>query len=332
MIVDSIASKICLKDDRNTFKMTTKQFFLFFRVYNVPIYVLEKTHVHFKDVAIMLAKIAIENKYNLKNSLKLSSKRIETALNDMWTSKYPSKCHHKSDYIQISDKYDKLAHAGKGKVFLGFDIMTWQACRILQDNAQRARAIRLERMMRMNYIRSLMSKQPVDNRNRYKINELEKETIVHNVYRELNEVFELARNNDRASRQNIRHKKRSTEKLEKTKKKPIGAKGSEVNINNMTLTSYLDQYGDIFYSRNANIKPQSESPLSIQSQSIANKTNINTTFTSKIEIIDDRQLPKWEDQADIVKDMQKFENIGLEGKDQVDEDDSDYENSSGGYN
>lgn len=89
--VDNIASKICLRDDKNTFQLTTKQFFMFFRVYNVPIYVLDKSYVHFKDVAIMLSKIAIENKYGLKDTLRLNSKRIETALNDMWSSKYPSK-------------------------------------------------------------------------------------------------------------------------------------------------------------------------------------------------------------------------------------------------
>lgn len=88
---DTISSKIILRiDSENQF--TTKQFFLYFKLYNVPVYLVNgKVKVHFKDVACHLAKMAIENKYNLKGSIHLSSKRIETILKDMWNTSYPSK-------------------------------------------------------------------------------------------------------------------------------------------------------------------------------------------------------------------------------------------------
>lgn len=64
---------------------------MFFRVYNVPVYVLGKEYVHFKDVACLLAKIAIENKYGLKDPIKIESRRIQTRLEDIWHAKYPSR-------------------------------------------------------------------------------------------------------------------------------------------------------------------------------------------------------------------------------------------------
>jgi hypothetical protein len=63
--------KIALRDDTGALELTTRQFFLFFEVYNVPVYDCNgQDCVHFKDVTSMLTKVAIENKYKLKESLR----------------------------------------------------------------------------------------------------------------------------------------------------------------------------------------------------------------------------------------------------------------------
>jgi hypothetical protein len=44
--------------------------------------------VHIRDVASLLAKVAVENKFQ-SNDIKYESKSLDTALLDLWLASYP---------------------------------------------------------------------------------------------------------------------------------------------------------------------------------------------------------------------------------------------------
>lgn len=123
------SKKVYLKSEANKIELTVKQFFLFFRVYNVPIYVISNAPyyiVHFKDAAEVLAKVAIENKYDLEEPLKTASKKIERNLLNLWEAKYRKLSSLISKYEEIST--DKMGHK-----YRGFDVRLFQAQQIIKE-------------------------------------------------------------------------------------------------------------------------------------------------------------------------------------------------------
>lgn len=244
---DSISSKIVLRDAQGSFQFTTKQFFFFFKVYNVPIYQIEsKSMVHFKDVACHLAKMAIENKYNQKDSLHLSSKRIETVLRDMWNTAYPSRV-ELPDYVRLSENYDRLSQGKDGKLFLGFDAIKYQTVLILQELWQKARAKKIVRNMRMSTIKALMNRQNPETFTEQKIDKHKENVEEHKTLQDFNEIIQQYKTKKAKpyQKENLL-KKKSSLRLEKLRKQTYSATKVETSHSDLPYDDYFNIYKDVF--------------------------------------------------------------------------------------
>lgn len=119
------------RSDDESISLSVNQYFLMCRVYNVPVYPIEKVgYVHFMDVAAILSRLIIEARYPELPSMEFSSDSIETMLVDRWASRYP-------ELSTFLANKQKLKFDEEGKVRRPLDLLHTQAVRVVISATKR---------------------------------------------------------------------------------------------------------------------------------------------------------------------------------------------------
>jgi hypothetical protein len=82
--------------------------------------------VHFRDVASLLSKAAVENKFPMAGDIKYESKLLETAILDLWLARYPGTL-SSSGLNDMKEKYISQTVATLGRRYAGYDTKTYLA-------------------------------------------------------------------------------------------------------------------------------------------------------------------------------------------------------------
>lgn len=113
------------RSDDDSISLSVNQYFLMCRVYNVPVYPIDRVgHVHFMDVAAVLSRLIIEARYPDIPPMEFTSESIETMLVDKWASRY-------TELSTFLANKQKLKFDEDGKLRRPLDLLHTQAVRVV---------------------------------------------------------------------------------------------------------------------------------------------------------------------------------------------------------
>jgi hypothetical protein len=328
------STKLALRDDQGALELTTRQFFLYFEVYNVPVYThLGRDSVHFRDVVTMLSRVAIENKYDLKESLKIESRRIENSLNDLWNERYP-------DLPNLKHKYEKLCTGyDSSRVFEGPNILSHKAAELLQQIYIRNRLLRNLRIARITNLRGILHREQefISNERLNRFANLSKNHYIKQVMDTQIEELKIISAN--------KVEKAKNEALAMARIEPASAAlvesvtriGSRKKIemreriarfeafrHSMSVQQPIDLFDAVLKRSPKKVETKNTSPTS--KENLDNSTN-SQRRKGKPQVVDERLA----DGCEMITKISNFDDLGLIPKNQArTELDSSYESSYGG--
>lgn len=242
--------------------------------------------VHFRDVASLLSKVAVENKFPLSGDIKYESKLLETAIMDLWLARYPSKI-SSLGLADMKEKYIAQTIATLGRRFAGYDTRTYLAVmtsqRVYRSNKKNKNSTPITKHRVTDRMKELADD---INNNKLKICAvLNTENFDKLLFEDIITKFKERKETSRTQASRFHHKSSHTVSYARVPFKREHKK-SNATLTNLELDDYMTHYQDVFNSqskRRKSIKqpPQRMGTIDHNKWATALFSNVNSAESSK---------------------------------------------------
>lgn len=124
--------------------------------------------MHFRDVAKLLTKVAIENKYGNSESLWDMTEKLKLALKDMWYARYPQ-------LVELKENFHQISVDAFGTRMKGFDTKMYQAAETMRETYKRRKRLVEAKRILTNYALKIIQNDGVDEVNKDRLQAMMRE-------------------------------------------------------------------------------------------------------------------------------------------------------------